>query len=72
MYICICNAVTDKAIKEAVAKGVSTFDELQNELGVGNCCGCCKQSAHEYLPQRGAGASGGFSNLVKVVSMRAE
>lgn len=49
MIVCICNAVSDHAIRRAVTNGVASFDELQWELGVGNCCGECKPTACAIL-----------------------
>ncbi|MFV9475384.1 (2Fe-2S)-binding protein [Advenella sp. RU8] len=51
MYICICNAITEKSVIEAVNNGASTLGDLQSQLGVASCCGCCAQTASEYLPQ---------------------
>lgn len=49
MYVCICNQVTDREIRGAVHLGVSTLDELAETLGVGTCCGRCRECAHEVL-----------------------
>lgn len=51
MYICICNAITDRQIKEAVAQGATTLADLQFDLGVATGCGRCAESAMELLPQ---------------------
>ncbi|WP_160351367.1 bacterioferritin-associated ferredoxin [Bordetella sp. 15P40C-2] len=50
MYICICNAVNERQIHAAVDAGATTLDDLQFELGVATCCGCCAEMAQEYLP----------------------
>ena len=50
MYICICNAVTDKQIKAAVANGATTLADLQFDLDVATNCGRCMESALEFLP----------------------
>ena len=50
MYICICNAITDRQINEAVANGATTLADLQHELGVATDCGTCLESALELLP----------------------
>lgn len=50
MYICICNAITDRQIKEAVVNGAATLADLQFELGVATGCGRCAESAMELLP----------------------
>ncbi len=51
MYICICNAVTDREITAAVERGACTLRELREELGVSACCGRCKHSARRCLNQ---------------------
>ncbi|MCG8325898.1 MAG: (2Fe-2S)-binding protein [Thiotrichales bacterium] len=51
MYVCVCNAVTEKDIHTAALRGVQTLDGLNNELDVGKCCGCCCETAEECLNQ---------------------
>lgn len=50
MYICICNAVTERQVHAAVDAGATTLSDLQFELGVASCCGCCAEMAQDYLP----------------------
>ena len=45
MYVCICNAISDHKIKEAVAAGASSLTDLKDQLGVASCCGCCADLA---------------------------
>jgi len=49
MYVCICNAVTDKMIRSAVAEGASTLDDLNRMTGCAGCCGSCAGIAEEVL-----------------------
>ncbi|QEY24898.1 (2Fe-2S)-binding protein [Neisseria animalis] len=49
MFVCICNAVTDREIKETIAAGASTMSDLQAQLGVATCCGCCSELASSFL-----------------------
>jgi len=49
MYVCICNAITDKDIRRAAASGADTLYELQDRLGVATCCGSCADHANEIL-----------------------
>ena len=49
MYICICHAVTDSAIREAVDRGVGNFRDLSFETGCGTQCGSCVKLAREVL-----------------------
>lgn len=51
MYICICNSVTDKAIRAAAQNGVSSMEDLAEELNVGKCCGRCSDCARKLLNQ---------------------
>jgi len=50
MFICICNAITERQVQAAVADGAYTMSDLQFELGVASCCGRCAETAAEYLP----------------------
>lgn len=50
MFICICNAITERQVQAAVSEGASTLSDLQGQLGVASCCGCCAETAMEYLP----------------------
>ncbi len=45
MYVCICNQVTDREIREAVYAGASRLCDIQQELGVATQCGKCGQMA---------------------------
>ena len=45
MYVCICNAVTDKEIRQAVELGACSFRQISDQLGVASCCGKCRQEA---------------------------
>lgn len=50
MFICICNAITERQVQAAVAEGAQTLSDLQGQLGVAGCCGSCAETASEYLP----------------------
>jgi bacterioferritin-associated ferredoxin len=58
MYVCICQAVTDKTIRRAAAEGVTTLRELTLRTGAGSQCGSCLPMAREILddarPERNA------------------
>lgn len=51
MYVCICNAVTDRAIREAAASGVRCLGELTMRTGCGGGCGSCVQLAEQLLSE---------------------
>lgn len=50
MYICVCNAISERQVIDAVAQGARAVSDLQATLGVGACCGSCTETAAEYLP----------------------
>ena len=50
MFICVCNAITERQVQEAVASGAHSLSDLEAQLGVGGCCGCCRDTATDYLP----------------------
>ena len=44
MYVCVCNAVTERTIHQMVASGCTTLSEVQAMTGCADCCGTC----HDY------------------------
>lgn len=57
MYVCVCQAVTDRQIREAATGGARTLRDLRRELGIlrecGNCATCardCLREAHATPP----------------------
>lgn len=62
MYVCVCSAVTDHEIRDAVAGGAASLTDVQSKLPVGMCCGRCEDVARnvvdEYVRERtGSGRS---------------
>lgn len=53
MYICICKAVTDKQLVNAIEGGVCSRRELTHCLGVGKDCGKCNKEIKTLLKQHG-------------------
>lgn len=49
MYICICNAITDKHIRKEVANGACRMRDLNQRLGICSDCGKCGKHAHKVL-----------------------
>lgn len=63
MYVCVCNAVTESQVHASVAAGASSLADLQFDLGVATCCGCCADTASEYLPGGTACANKGHCEM---------
>jgi bacterioferritin-associated ferredoxin len=51
MYICICNAITERDVRECARRGCGSLDQLSMELGVGSGCGKCRPVAKEILDE---------------------
>ncbi len=58
MYICICQAITDRQIESAVAAGIDSVDQLRDQLGVASCCGSCEPAAAEIVESVTRSAAG--------------
>lgn len=51
MYVCVCNAVTVSAIRQAVGEGASSIRDLSFMTGCGTQCGSCVQMAREVMDE---------------------
>jgi bacterioferritin-associated ferredoxin len=51
MYICICNGVTEREIRQAVEQGSSSLPQVSRDLGVASCCGKCKKEACRVITE---------------------
>ena len=49
MYVCVCNAITDREIRQAVELGATSIEHLKDSLGVATCCGSCESCAVEIM-----------------------
>lgn len=64
MFVCVCNAVTDRQIQDTVMAGAVSLDDLKEQLGVATCCGCCADLACSFIPAQKnfSAVSNGLSN----------
>jgi len=49
VYVCICNGVTERQVREAAAAGCSSVAELTMRTGCGASCGSCLETAAAML-----------------------
>jgi bacterioferritin-associated ferredoxin len=49
--VCICNGVTDHAIRDVAAAGCRTIAELTMRTGCGASCGSCVEMAQQLLDE---------------------
>lgn len=63
MIVCVCHGVSDRTIKAAIKNGASSVEDLGASLGVGTCCGCCRETAADMLAEA-ACSGGGCSSIL--------
>jgi len=51
MYVCVCNAVTDREVRGAIALGARSLSDLQMSLGVATCCQQCADCARKIVAE---------------------
>jgi bacterioferritin-associated ferredoxin len=52
MYVCVCNAISDHQIVQAIEQqGLASIPELRQKLQLGTCCGRCVPCARQLLRQ---------------------
>jgi bacterioferritin-associated ferredoxin len=51
MYVCVCNGITDRQIREVAEAGCRSVAELTMRTGVGAGCGSCLDMAAQLLDE---------------------
>ena len=49
MYVCLCNGITERAVRAAGDAGARTLADLQALTGVAAACGSCADVAMQVL-----------------------
>jgi bacterioferritin-associated ferredoxin len=65
MYICLCNAITDREIIQAAEQGARSSEDLAHGLGVGLGCGRCTSCAKSILVETVARITGSNPDCAK-------
>ncbi len=52
MYVCICNAVSEREVNAAIDAGATTIKALNRQLGIGAECGACVGCAKACLAKK--------------------
>lgn len=58
MYVCVCNAITDREVREAVSKGAKSLRQLRAALPLGSNCGRCIESVREIVADQAGQSTG--------------
>ncbi len=51
MYVCLCNGVTEREIRQVAQAGCHTLSELTMRTGCGASCGSCVGMAMQLLDE---------------------
>ncbi|MBD9361723.1 (2Fe-2S)-binding protein [Methylomonas fluvii] len=51
MYVCVCKAVTDRQVTQAISQGVCNRRQLMQCTGAGGVCGKCTASIKALLDE---------------------
>ena len=54
MYVCLCHAVTEQRVREAIADGATTPRQVANGCKAGTDCGSCVRRIQALLGHEGA------------------
>ena len=52
MYVCLCNAVTDREVQEAIDGGACTVADVTRACSAGGDCGACRGMIEEMIEAR--------------------
>jgi len=56
MIVCVCNAVTEKEVRDAARQGCRTPEAAYARLDCEPQCGCCLDYAQEIIDEERGGA----------------
>jgi len=54
MIICLCRAVCEQALGDALESGASSVDAVTSACGAGGVCGACLPMIADWIEQRTA------------------
>jgi bacterioferritin-associated ferredoxin len=66
LYVCVCNAVTERDIKVAIDHGATSMKALNRVLGVGSQCGACAKCTKECLAKSAHKNIESFTNVFPI------
>ena len=49
MYVCVCHAINETRVREAVAQGRTSVRALREHFDFGECCGKCNACMRELI-----------------------
>jgi len=61
MIVCICNALSDRAIRAAAHDGAATVEEALAACGTALNCGCCRDAIANLIDEAETSAARGLA-----------
>ncbi len=49
MIVCLCHGISDRQLREELALGARSFDDLQARTGVASCCRACERVTRDLV-----------------------
>ncbi len=71
MYVCLCHGVTDREIRETIAEGASSVEEVAHCTGAGTRCGSCISQIAHMVEAGGGEASASSRHCLRVLTSAA-
>jgi bacterioferritin-associated ferredoxin len=56
-YVCLCNSVSERKVRKAIAHGAETVDEVGRTCGAGTTCFGCHDTIEELIDERSVGVA---------------
>lgn len=53
MYVCLCNALTDRQVRDAVVAGATRPSEVYGACGCAVQCGSCARTMRRIMDEQG-------------------
>ncbi len=51
MFVCVCNGITERQVREAIDQGATSLQDLTACLGVASGCGTCASFTTRLIEQ---------------------
>ena len=61
MYVCVCNAVTEGQVRQAINEGALTTCQVRQKLDAERVCGSCDDCLEDYLAESFMFSSSGLA-----------
>jgi len=52
MYVCVCRAVTEETVKQAIDGGATTIEAVTERCCAGDDCGSCHETIADLIEAR--------------------